>query len=72
MDSPAGCVTLRAIRKTAELDRVNRLMRFLGLRTALIVAGVAAVAAVPTAMVLGTKPVNSTTTLRPSANSKPH
>jgi phosphatidylinositol-3-phosphatase len=67
MDSPAGCVTLRAIRKTAQLDRVNRLMRFLGLRSVLIVAGVAAVAAVPTAMVLGTKPVNSTTTLRPPA-----
>lgn len=60
MDSPARCVTLRAIRKTAEPDRVNRVMRFVGLRTGIIVVGVAAVLAVPTTMLLGHQPAKST------------
>jgi hypothetical protein len=67
MDSPAGCVTLRAIRKRAESDRVNRVMSVPGLRGALIAAGITLLAAVPTAVVLGSRPVKSSTGLRPSA-----
>src|SRR5712664_438397 len=56
MDSLARCVTQRAIRKTTEPDRVNRVMRFLGLRT---VVGAAAVLAVPIVLVLGHVPAKS-------------
>ncbi len=42
-------------------------MRFAGPRTAIIVVGVAAVLAVPAAMVLGHQPAKFTTTTRPSA-----
>jgi phosphatidylinositol-3-phosphatase len=67
MDSPARCATLRAIRKSADPDRVNRVMRFLGLRGAIIVAGAAAVLALPTAMVLGHTPPKSSSVTYPSA-----
>src|SRR6202022_2180696 len=50
-----------------EPDRVNRVMRFLGLRTAIIGIGAAAVIAVPTAMVLGHTPAKSTIATSPSA-----
>src|SRR3989442_2534549 len=59
MDSLARCVTQRAIRKTTEPDRVNRVMRFLGLRTVIAVAGAAAVLAVPIVLVLGHVPAKS-------------
>src|SRR5207302_9594307 len=60
MDSPARCVTQRAIRKTAEPDRVNRVMRFLVLRAAIVVVGAAALLAIPITLVLGHIPVKST------------
>src|ERR1700736_4451544 len=50
-----------------EPDRVNRVMRFLGLRTAIIGIGAAAVIAVPTAMGLGHTPAKSTIAPSPSA-----
>src|SRR2546429_7902553 len=61
MDSPAGCVTQRAIRKTARADRVNRVMRLLGLRTVIVVVGAAALLAVPITLVLGHVPATSAT-----------
>jgi hypothetical protein len=67
MDSPAGCVTQRAIRKTAAPDRVNRVMRLLGLKIAILVVGAGAVAAIPLAMVLGHTPATSTSATRPLA-----
>ena len=51
------------IRKTAEPDRVNRVMSLPGLRGALVVAGITLLAAVPTAIVLIGKPVRSATTV---------
>src|SRR6202521_1755603 len=48
-------------------DRVNRVMRFLALRAAIIGVGAAAVIAVPTAMVLGHSSAKSTTATSPSA-----
>ena len=60
MDSPARCVTQRAIRKTGGLDRVNRVMRLLSLRTAVVVLSAAAVLAVPVTLVLGHSPLKST------------
>src|ERR1700730_6223038 len=50
-----------------EPDRVNRVMRFLGLRTAIIGIGAAAVIAGPTGMVLGHTPAKSTIATSPSA-----
>src|SRR3989441_2823320 len=67
MDSPARCVTQRAIRKTAAPDCVNRVMRFRGLRTALVVAIAAAVLAIPTTMALGHTPAKSVSLTRPPA-----
>src|SRR5438552_10309783 len=61
MDSPAGCVTQRAIRKTAKADRVNRVMRFRVLRTVIVVVGAAALLAVPITLVLGHVPATSAT-----------
>ena len=67
MDSPARCVTQRAIRKTAKADRVNRVMRFPILRTVIVVVGAAAVLAIPITLVLGHVPVTSTSLARPLA-----
>src|SRR2546428_4954014 len=67
MGPPARCVTQRAIRKTAAPDRVNRVMRFRGLRTALVVAIAAAVLAIPTTMALGHTPAKSVSLTRPGA-----
>jgi hypothetical protein len=67
MDSPPGCVTQRAIRKTAHPDRVNRVMRLLVLRTAIVVVGAAAVLAVPISLVLGHVPATSSSLARPLA-----
>src|SRR6266849_5143239 len=50
-----------------EHDRVNRVMRFLTLRAAIIGVGAAAVLAVPTAMVLGHTAAKSTSAANPSA-----
>src|SRR3984893_3268322 len=50
-----------------EPDRVNRVMRILGLRTAIIGIGAAAVIAGPTGMVLGRPAVNRTGAANPSA-----
>ena len=67
MDSPHSCVTQRAIRKTAEPDRVNRVMRLLGLRIVIVVVGTAAVLAVPISLVLGHVPARSSSLARPLA-----
>src|SRR2546429_4944909 len=67
MDSPARCVTQRAIRKTTKADRVNRVMRFPILRTVIVVVGAAAVLAIPITLVLGHVPVTSTSLARPLA-----
>src|SRR5256886_15480045 len=67
MDSPARCVTQRAIRKTTKADRVNRVMRFPILRTVIVVVGAAAVLAIPITLVLGHVPVTSTSLTRPLA-----
>jgi hypothetical protein len=67
IDSPAGCVTLRVIRKTAEADRVKRVMRLYVLRMGIILAGAAAVLAIPATMVLGNQRVTSTTVTSASA-----
>src|SRR5205823_13547202 len=67
MDSPARCVTQRAIRKTTKADRVNRVMRFPILRTVIVVVGAAAVLAMPITLVLGHVPVTSTSLARPLA-----
>src|SRR5437016_7293923 len=64
MDSPARCVTQRAIRKTTKADRVNRVMRFPVLRTVIVVVGAAAVLAIPITLVLGHVPVTSTSLAR--------
>src|SRR5438874_2330453 len=67
MDSPARCVTQRAIRKTAKADRVNRVMRFPVLRTVIVVVGAAALLAVPITLVLGHVPATSSRPARPLA-----
>ncbi|TMF29684.1 MAG: hypothetical protein E6I25_05365 [Chloroflexi bacterium] len=67
MDSPARCVTQRAIRKTTKADRVNRVMRFPVLRTVIVVVGAAAVLAIPITLVLGHVPATSTSLARPLA-----
>src|SRR3989442_13290715 len=72
MDSLARCVTQRAIRKTTEPDRVNRVMRFLGLRTVIAVAGAAAVLAVPIVLVLGHVPAKSPSLARRLAAASCH
>jgi hypothetical protein len=66
MDSPARCVTQRAIRKKAQANRVNRGMRVTGIRIAIIITGAAALLAVPSVMLLAPKPSHPLAALRPS------
>jgi len=60
MDSLACCVTLRAIRKSAETDRVNRVMKVRAVRSAIIVLGAGVLLAVPTTMLIGNRVGTST------------
>jgi len=52
-------VTLRPIRKLAQPKRVNRVVKLLGLKIAIIVSGAGAVLAVPVVLVLGNTPAKS-------------
>ena len=48
-------------------DRVNRIMKFPGLRSAILVVGAGVLITIPTALVIGTKPVRSAAVPRPAA-----
>ncbi|HEY9287265.1 MAG TPA: alkaline phosphatase family protein [Candidatus Dormibacteraeota bacterium] len=55
MDSLMRRITLRPIRKTARVDRVNRVMKFLGLKSGILITGTAILLIVPTVMLVGSR-----------------
>lgn len=55
MDSLSRRITLRPIRKTSRVDRVNRVMKFPGLKSAILVTGTAVLLIVPTVMLVGAR-----------------
>jgi hypothetical protein len=59
MDSPVRCVTLRPIRKSFAVDRVNRVMKSPGLKAAILIAGTGILLIVPTVMLVGGKPAKA-------------